>query len=207
MVSEQIFSSIIPINKVMFSKMTNVYFVTLKSQHWTENEVSYRKLQMKAESRSGRNLWAQKICSSIKMLRTEAAWFQAGASRLSRGEGPGFEWQGSVHSDWPHSSLSPPSSTGLQGGSGCCSSWSGRHSPEAPGCVRSLWWCCCPPPSSSGSSVRGSPRWPDTPVWHCPAAAPLGRGAGWSGWDAPHPLEETRQRREGSEATKTDCWC
>lgn len=163
---------------------------------------------MKAESRSCRNMWAEKMCRSIKMLRTEAARFPdrkcCWTSRLSSCEGPGFEWQSSVHSDWPHSSLSPPSSTGLQGGSGCCSSWSGRHSPGPPGCVRPVWCCCCPPPSSSASTVRGSPRWPDTPVWHCPAAAPLGRGGGRSGWDAPHPLEERPERREGLDTIKSD---
>ena len=56
-------------------------------------------------------------------------------STLSSGQGPGFEWQGSVQSDRPHSSLSPPSSTALQGGSWCCSSCSGRPSPGTPG----LW--------------------------------------------------------------------
>uniref|UniRef100_A0A8D3DKP8 Ig-like domain-containing protein n=1 Tax=Scophthalmus maximus TaxID=52904 RepID=A0A8D3DKP8_SCOMX len=60
-------------------------------------------------------------------------------------------------------SLSPPSSTGLQGGSGCCSSCSGRCSPGGPGCVTPLR-SCCPPPSRPGSRLRGSPRWPDTPV-------------------------------------------
>lgn len=185
----------------------NVYFETLKSHHWTENQVSSRKLQMEAESRSGRKMWAEKMCSCIQTLRTEAARLQAGAPRLSRAEAPGCGWLGSAHSDWPHSSLRPPSSTGLQGGSGCCSSWSGRHSPGAPGCVRSLWWFRCSPPSSSDSTVRGSPPWPGTPVWHCPAAAPLGRGAGWSAWGAPHPLEDRAERREGSEATKTGCCC
>ncbi|KAK0139396.1 hypothetical protein N1851_023887 [Merluccius polli] len=36
---------------------------------------------------------------------------------LNRVEDSGFEPQASGHSYWPHSSLSPPSSTGLQGGS------------------------------------------------------------------------------------------
>lgn len=123
-------------------------------------------------------------------------------STPSSGQGPGFEWQGSVRSDWPHSSLRPPCSTAPQGGSGCCSSCSGRRSPGPPGCLTPLRSCCCPPPSSPGSRPRGSPRWPDTPEWHCPAAALHWRGGGRSGWAAPHPLEE----REGGEKTKGWGW-
>ncbi len=140
------------------------------------------------------------MCSLMKMCMKEAASFPdrkcCWSSTLSSAQAPGFEWQGSVHSDWPHSSLSPPSSTGLQRGWGCCCGCSGRPSPGPPGCVTPLRSCCCPPPSSPGSRLRGSPRWTDTPVWHCPAAAPLWRGGGGSGWDAPHPLEE---RERGGE--------
>ena len=117
------------------------------------------------------------------------------SSTLSSGQAPGFEWQGSVHSDWPHSSLSPPSSTGLQWGSGSCSSCSGRPSPGPPRCGTPPRTCWCPPPSSPDSRLRGSPRWPHTPVWHCSAAAPLWRGGGRSGWDASHPLEERHKHK------------
>ena len=134
-------------------------------------------------------------------------------STLSSGQGPGFEWQGSVQSDWPHSSLSPPSSTALQGGSWCCSSCSGRPSPGPPGCETPLRSCCCPQPSSPGSRLRGSPRWPDTPEWHCPAAALHWRGGGRSGWAAPHPLEEREGRKDKgmrmkeNDSTGDFLWC
>uniref|UniRef100_A0A671VA37 Ig-like domain-containing protein n=1 Tax=Sparus aurata TaxID=8175 RepID=A0A671VA37_SPAAU len=98
-----------------------------------------------------------------------------------------------------HAVQKPPSR-----GSGCCSSCSGRPSPGPPGCVTPLRSCCCPPPSSPVSRWRGSPRWTDTPVWHLPAAAPLWRGGGRSGWAAPHPLEEReRGGRRGGEKTKS----
>ncbi len=150
------------------------------------------------------------MCSLMKMCMKEAASFPdrkcCWSSTLSSAQAPGFEWQGSVHSDWPHSSLSPPSSTGLQRGWGCCCGCSGRPSPGPPGCVTPLRSCCCPPPSSPGSRLRGSPRWPDTPVWHCPAAAPLWRGGGGSGWDAPHPLEEREREGGGEGGEKTKSW-
>lgn len=114
------------------------------------------------------------------------------SSTLSSGQGPGFEWRGSVHSDWPHSSLSPPSSTGLQRGSGCCSSCSGRLSPRPPGWLKPLRMCWCPPPSSPNSSLRGSPRWPNTPQWHYSVCLPLWMEGGLWGWVSPHPLGEKR---------------
>ena len=86
-------------------------------------------------------------------------------STLNTGQDPGFEWQAaSGHSYWPHSSLSPPSSTGLRGGSRCWSSRSGRLSPGPPGYLTPPQTCCCPPPSSQASSLRGSPHWPHTAV-------------------------------------------
>ncbi|CAB1435863.1 unnamed protein product [Pleuronectes platessa] len=49
---------------------------------------------------------------------------------------------------------------------------------------------------SRGSRLRGSPRWPYTPEWQCPAAALHWRGGGGSGWAAPHPLEEREERKD-----------
>ena len=84
---------------------------------------------------------------------------------------------------WPHRSQRPPSSTGLQGASGCCSSCSGRPSAAPRGsCSAPSCCCCCRPPSRPDSSLRGSPCWPDTRAWPSPAAAPRWRGAAPSGW-------------------------
>ena len=99
---------------------------------------------------------------------------------------------------WPHRSQSPPSSTGLQRASGCCSSCSGRPSPaprgscSPPSCC--CCCCCCRPPSRPDSSLRGSPCWPGTWAWPSPAAALLWRGAAPSGWDG-HHLGDTNQIR------------
>ena len=89
---------------------------------------------------------------------------------------------------WPHRSQSPPSSTGLQGASGCCSSCSGRPSAAPRGSCSAprCWCCCCRPPSRTDSSLRGSPCWPGTWAWPSPAAAPPRREAAPSGWDAHH---------------------
>ena len=96
---------------------------------------------------------------------------------------------------WPHRSQSPPSSTGLQGASGCCSSCSGRPSPAPRGsCSPPSWCCCCRPPSRTDSSLRGSPCWPDTWAWPSPSPAPHWRGAAPSGWDG-HHLGDTNQLR------------
>lgn len=190
-------------NKIQFNLKSNEH----KEEH-AEDEYQRATCRLKhwAEScETCRNMWTEEICSFIQTSIKEAASFPdrkcCWSSTLSSGQGPGFEWRGSVHSDWPRSSLSPPSSTGLQRGSGCCSSCSGRHSPGPPGCVTPLRSCCCPPPSSPASRLRGSPRWPHTPLWHCPAAAPLWRGGGRSGWAASPPLEERERggRRGGRE--------
>ena len=111
---------------------------------------------------------------------------------------------------WPHRSQSPPSSTGLQGASGCCSSCSGRPSAaprgscSPPSCC-CCCCCCCRPPSRPDSSLRGSPCWPDTRAWPSPAAAPpRWRGAAPSGWDGRHLGDTNQMRGQGPHSRHLD---
>ena len=103
-----------------------------------------------------REIWSRRVRGDL-YCAVLPCW---SLSTLNTGQDSGFERQASGHSYWPHSSLSPPSSTGLQGGSRCCSSRSGHLSPGPPDYLTPPQTCCCPPPSSQASSLRGSPHWP-----------------------------------------------
>ena len=75
-----------------------------------------------------REIWSRRVRGDL-YCAVLPCW---SLSTLNTGQDSGFERQASGHSYWPHSSLSPPSSTGLQGGSRCCSSRSGHLSPGPP---------------------------------------------------------------------------
>ncbi|KAK0135051.1 Immunoglobulin kappa variable 4-1 [Merluccius polli] len=76
---------------------------------------------------------------------------------LNRVEDSGFEPQASGHSYGPHSSLSPPSSTGLRGGSRCCSSCSGHLSPGPPDYLTPPQTRRCPPTFQPSVQSEGKP--------------------------------------------------
>ena len=165
-------------------------FIVVKCWNRSKNTLMLKHVERKREQRESWEQYESKTSSRVPVsqVRTGNTGLSSVSLRLESGS-PG----------WPHRSQSPPSSTGLQGASGCCSSCSGRPSPaprgscSAPSCC-CCCCCCCRPPSRTDSSLRGSPCWPDTWAWPSPAAAPHWRGAAPSGWDG-HHLGDTNQLR------------
>lgn len=131
----------------------------------------------------------------VRQLRSGNTGLSSGSLRLESGT-----------PERPRSSRSPRSSTGLRGASGCCSRCSDRPSPAGRGSCSpsSCCWRRRRPPSRSDSSLPGSPRWPDTPAWPCPAAAPHWRGAAPSGWGGYH-LGDTSQQRGQEARSESEC--